>query len=215
MSKQLEFKKVNGWGGKRRGAGRPNRSQQVSPAKRDRVDFRKPLHVTMKLKVSSLRTHSLMKTLKRSAGLARRFNMHVIHFSIQHSHIHLIVEAKDNASLAAGMKSLTIRFAKTVRGLIGGSGSVFTGRFHLHVLRTPTEMRRALEYVLLNFAKHERMIAHLDTFSSGAHFLNWKELLGKRLPDFLREQSKDFRACEELSLPRSWIASKGWMLART
>ena len=36
----------------------------------------------------------------------------VVHFSIQHDHLHLIVEAEDKPTLSSGVRSLVIRFAK-------------------------------------------------------------------------------------------------------
>jgi REP element-mobilizing transposase RayT len=215
MPKQLEFKKVNGWGGKRRGAGRPNVSGLVSHGKREGVNFKKPLHITMRLAkgVANLRTRKSMWDFRRSIEAAKRFGFHVIHYSILNNHIHMVVEAKDSQALASGMKSLSCRFAKALRKIVGGSGRVFAGRFHLHVLKTPTEMRRALEYVLLNHAKHARLIEHIDEFSSAANFKEWKELIGKRLNSFLADQSAHLGQIKELSQPRSWLCTAGWKLA--
>jgi hypothetical protein len=70
---ELEYQKVNGWGGKRRGAGRPNRSGTVSHMKRHKVDFNKPLSLTMKVKrgVPSLRQRIFLKGFKQSIQGAR------------------------------------------------------------------------------------------------------------------------------------------------
>jgi len=59
------------------------------------------------------------------------------------------------------------RFGKIIRSVIGGSGPVFKDRYHVHVLKTPAEMKRALEYVLLNTAKHMKVFEHIDNFSLG------------------------------------------------
>src|ERR1035437_9703574 len=143
--KQLEFKKVKGWGGKRRGAGRPNRTSQVSHGKRPKVDFKKPLHITMKLKKNSpnLRTKTTLNDFSASLLEAKKFGLNVLHFSIQTDHVHMIVEAKNNRDLSRGMKSLCGRLGKRL-------GGVFNGRYHLHVLKSPSEMKNALLYVLLN-----------------------------------------------------------------
>lgn len=211
--KQLEFKKVKGWGGKRRGAGRPNRSGQVSHGKRPHVNFKKPLHITMRMKdrLASLRNKVMLKQFKLAASQAMGFGVHVIHFSLQKNHIHMIVEAKDNLALHRGMKSLNGRLGKKIRRLSGGRGAAWAGRFHLHVLNTPSEMKRALEYVLLNQAKHRHFIEHIDEFSSGYSFRNWRELIGRRFRGLIAQQV-DFRD-QGLSPPRSWLCSRGWIRA--
>jgi len=56
--------------------------------------------------------------------------------------------------------------------MMGRSGSVFSARYHTHVLKTPAEVRNAIRYVVGNFASHaarrgERVSArHVDRFSS-------------------------------------------------
>ncbi|MGZ3723237.1 MAG: hypothetical protein ACXVA9_09920, partial [Bdellovibrionales bacterium] len=108
MAKQFEFKKVKGWGRKRRGAGRPNRTGEVSHSKREEVNFKKPLHITLKLKrgIPGLRTKQALTDFRKAVTEAKRFNFHVIHYSIQRDHVHFIAEAKDSDSLARGMSSL-------------------------------------------------------------------------------------------------------------
>ena len=74
----------------------------------------------------------------------------VVHYSIQDNHAHFIVEAAGRERLANGIKSLAARFARCVKRVFGRSGKVLADRFHHVVERTPTEVRRALAYVLLN-----------------------------------------------------------------
>jgi hypothetical protein len=76
-------------------------------------------------------------------------------------------------------------------------------------------MKRALEYVLLNHAKHAKLIEHIDEFSSAANFKEWKELIGRRLNSFLAEQVAHQGWIKELSPPRSWLCSIGWRKALT
>jgi REP element-mobilizing transposase RayT len=75
-------------------------------------------------------------------------------YSIQGNHIHLIVEAEDREALARGIKSLEIRLAIHLNRLMSRKGRVFADRYHQHILKTPTEVRRALKYVLQNRRKH-------------------------------------------------------------
>ncbi|MGZ3724098.1 MAG: transposase [Bdellovibrionales bacterium] len=216
MAKQLEFKKVKGWGGKRSGAGRPNRTGQVSHGKRDPVDLRKPLHITLKLKnrVANLRNNRTLKDFRLAIAKAKDFGLFVVHFSLQSNHLHMIVEVKDNDSLTAGMKSLCGRLGKAIRKITGGSGSVFKGRFHLEVIKSPTQMKRALEYVLLNASKHFKLIEHIDDFSSGYAFREWRALIGERFGDLIEDQLMKLPfKLTELSPAQSWLCRVGWMRA--
>ncbi|MCY3819094.1 MAG: hypothetical protein OXH52_06990, partial [Gammaproteobacteria bacterium] len=74
----------------------------------------------------------------------------VAHYSIQDDHAHFLIEAAGARRLANGMKSLAARFARCVNRVFGRKGRVLAGRFHHVLKRTPTEVRRALAYVLLN-----------------------------------------------------------------
>lgn len=215
MRKQLEFKKVKGWGGKRKNAGRKNRSGQKAHVKRETINFKKPLGITLKFNRVSLRNFDTLKAFRHAVQQAKKFSLHVLHYSIQNDHIHLVVEARDNDSLERGMKSLCGRLGKIIRKALGGRGPVFKHRYHLHVLKTPTEVKRAIEYVLLNTAKHMKVIEHIDSFCSGFAFKNWPELIGRRFTGKIRDDYEEFaRDLAELSSPQSWLASVGWMRAR-
>jgi hypothetical protein len=41
-----------------------------------------------------------------------------------------------------------------MNAMMGRRGRVFEDRYHVHVLKTPAEVRRAVEYVRGNFASH-------------------------------------------------------------
>lgn len=223
--KQLELKRTAGWGGKRKGAGRPNLSGQVNHMKRPRVTNQTPLHANIKLiqGLPNLRTKALLKEFKESVTGAKKFGLYAIHFSIQRDHIHMIVEAENNKALVQGMHSLVGRLGKIIRAYCASRGqakrgSVFRGRYFVRTLKTPTETRNALEYVLLNASKHQNLIEHMDSYSSASHFLHWKELLGGRFKSLIRADSefwKDRTIKDEcLSAPASWLAKSGWMKAK-
>ena len=226
---QIEFAGVSGHGGRRRGAGRPNLLGRLNHMKRADVDLKKPLHITMKLnkRFSSLRTKGFHRGFKKILLRAREFQLYVVHYSIQSNHIHMIVEAKSNLALGSGMRSLAGRISRLVRGRNEGAragaeaGSVFRDRYHLHVLRTPSEMKTALAYVLLNTAKHLNLIEHIDGYSSGMFFPQWQKLLGGKFRGLIARTVKDlektieFRlgTCEELNSPQSWLLQRGWTRA--
>lgn len=228
------------WGGLRLGSGRINRSGTVNHMTRTKITLKNPLHLTLKLKskLPTLRQRTLFKEFKKSIHNAQRFGLYVIHFSIQYNHIHLIAEAKSNDAIARGMRSFAGRFAKIIRkythkiGYGPNKGSVFKGRYHLHVLRTSLEVKNALKYVLLNTSKHTGLIEHIDEYSSAPYFMQWKKLIGTKFTAMIREEveqwfypkyerdrrrrqtpQSSFAECENwyLSKPKSYLANVGWM----
>jgi len=215
---QLRFKKVNGWGGERRGAGRPNESGQVNHMKRPKVNFSTPLHLTWRLKpdLVNLRCAEVSALFKAAAARAKDFGLSVVHYSILSNHLHVVVECEDNEALMKGTRSLAATLGKGIRKVAGGRGGVFDGRFHLQVLENPTATRNALAYVLQNYARHSKLIAHVDRYSSAPFFSQWCKLLGKNagpiLEDLRPPPNQDLPP--HLSPPRSWLAREGWQKAR-
>lgn len=213
--KQLEFKKIRGWGGRRNGAGRKNLSGTVAHAAREKVDFRKPLHITIRLAegLSGLRTKHMHEQFTVALLNAKAKGLRVLHYSIEGNHVHLLVECADNKALASGMNSFGTSFAKAVRKERGGKGKVFAGRYHLGVQKNPAQMKNTLAYVLLNQAKHENLIPYNDRFSSSQHFNEWKALLGRNIGPILEDWRPNKNPLpDHLSTPKSWLASKGWKI---
>jgi len=166
---------------------------------------------------ANLRCGVLLDAFKESARGAKAFGFGILHFSILKNHAHLVAEAKDNESLGNGARSFGCRFAKAVRKKTGGSGPVFAGRYHLRVLKNPTEVRNALQYVLQNRAKHENLIPHLDEYSSAPFFRDWRVLLGKKMGPVISDVEERLAKIQipgYLAPPRSWLAREGWKKAR-
>ena len=141
---------------------------------------------------------------------AQRLGSRVVHYSIQADHAHFLIQAQGKVRLANGMKSLAARFARCVNRVFGRVGRVLADRFHHVVKRTPTEVRRAVAYVLLNARKHFRQRRRrvppvvLDGASSGLWFDGWKG----RAPPVGRYADRG-RAVE-VAPARSWLLTKGW-----
>lgn len=131
----------------------------------------------------------------------------IAHHSVQDDHIHLIGEATNAAALSSGMRSLAIRFAKRLDELLGRrKGKVWDHRYHRHDLRTPTEVKNALLYVLQNAKKHghaARSESFLDPHSSAAWFDGWVDV-DRRTRDPTAERS--WRPPR----PRTWLLDVGW-----
>lgn len=157
-SKQLELD-LHRHGGKRRGAGRkPNGERAgVSHLRRSRLTRLLPIHVTVRMErhVYNLRSRRAFSIVGRAiASAASRFGVTIVQFSVQGNHVHLIVEASDTGALSRAMQGFSIRVAKGLNRLMGRAGRVLADRFHSHVLRSPTEARRAVAYVRNNHRKH-------------------------------------------------------------
>jgi REP-associated tyrosine transposase len=152
--------KLPTWGGRRKGAGRKakNGKAGVSHLTRPRLK-RLAVHVNWRMRghVWNLRSKRCFKPIEAALWAAcDRFGMRITHFSVQGNHIHLIVEADDEDCLARGMQGLGVRIAKRLNKVMEGRGSVLADRYFGHVLRTPSEIRAAVHYVLNNHAKHHR-----------------------------------------------------------
>jgi REP-associated tyrosine transposase len=165
-------------GGKRLGAGRPkNRKSRVPHLRRAR--FKKmPVHITLKVldAVGDLRTEKRFLRIQRAFYFAcDRLGMRVLQFSVQGNHIHLVVEAADQEALSRAMQGLLIRLAKGINRASSRHGTVFADRYHAHILKTPTEVRNAVNYVLHNRRKH-RPSTHpwdVDELSSASGRACW------------------------------------------
>jgi len=194
-------------GGARAGSGpKPKGSRSgVSHHGRPEITRHTPVHVTARVlphvwNLRSRRAFDIIETALAGARPWREFR--VVHFSVQGEHLHFIVEADGNRALSEGMQGLSVRLAKGLNRMMGRHGGVFADRFHAHVLETPSEVRNALAYVLLNHRSHLARIgapapASLDRFSSAATLDGWR----------------DGRAADApivTSAAQTWLLRTGW-----
>lgn len=200
-----------GWGGNRPGGGRRRGAHpRVRHRPRPSLDGRSPCHVTLRVcrGVPSLRSRCLVAELEKSFRQAReRGGFRVVHYSIQVDHVHLVVEADDSAALGRGMMSVAARLARAVNRTFKRTGKVLADHYHLHVLRTPSEVRNAIAYVLLNARKHAlaagralaTTLGRVDPASSSRWFEGWRER---------RPAAHDPPA---VAPPLTWMLRVGWM----
>ncbi len=166
------------------------------------------MHVTLKLRsgLPSLRSIRMVREVEQSfRGACDRSDFRLVHYSLLSNHAHLLVEAADASALARGMKAVASRLARAVNRILGRRGRVLLERFHLRVLRTPLETRRALAYVLLNARRHATRVGRslgIDAASSGRWFNGW------RRPACGVTGSADARAA--VAPPRTWLLRVGW-----
>jgi putative transposase len=160
MDTQLPFRFGDPRGGRRDGAGRKPKNDKAGVSHRARPVFEKamPVHVTLRIRddVPSLRASRRFAAIRRSFAAARgRNGMRLVEFSVLSNHLHLVVEADSSQRLSRGMQGLAIRLAKALNAVLRGrTGSVFADHFHSRLLRTPTELTRALRYVADNAEHH-------------------------------------------------------------
>ncbi len=202
------------WGGKRAGAGRKLVAARPSPPHRPRAPHRGrwPVHVTWRARdaLPSLRSARVFPFLQRSLAAAHTTAFRVVHFSVQTDHVHLVVEGDQAEALVRGLQGLAVRCAKAINRAARRRGSVWSSRYHSRALRTPTEARRGLVYVLLNFRKHLRASAGIDPRSSGPWFDGWRRSRRGTVDGDVRPMLTE--PCP-VATPRTWLATVGWRRA--
>jgi putative transposase len=209
---ELDFT-VRTWGGKRHGAGRKKNKLRRDPEHRSRPRHRRydPLHVVLRTRkdVGRLRRgptyHAIRRALLR---VADRSTFRVVHLSIQHNHLHFLVEAEDKLHLSRGMQALTISAAKAINASLGRTGKVFEYRYHATPITNPRQARHALAYVLNNWRRHQEDFttpgaeqALLDPYSSAIAFDGWKAR---------RFEVPEGYAPLPVSRPQTWMLAVGW-----
>jgi REP element-mobilizing transposase RayT len=204
-------------GGKRRGAGRkpkvPGRPG-VSHRPRPTLNRKHPVHVTLRIAadVPNLRRNAfhlaLVNTLR--AGSTRP-GFRMCHFVVMGNHMHLLVEAESTRDLSRGVQGLCVRLAGCINRLARRSGRVFADRYHTHVLRSPTEVHRAIGYVLLNRRKHEAerssYVPHdftVDGFSSAAWFDGFA-IVPRNAAAWRQAHAPP------VAPPQTWLLRHGWL----
>ena len=198
---------ANRRGGKRRGAGRrprawgdrhtPHRARPVHRAAH-------PVHVTLRAALRSLRSQHLSKTVLGALRQSNRSSFRIVHYSIQHNHLHLVVEADDTASLSRGMRGVAVRIARRVNQLLFRRGRFWADRWHGQPLTSPRQVRNALVYVLQNHRKHSAVALGpaLDPLSSAEWFDGFAEFL-----------PAGFRSIgpPAIRASQTWLLRSGWL----
>ena len=220
MPRQLSFqdhlleqaRRNPGWGGHRERAGRiavPN--PPIHHVRRGKLPSGAPAHVILRVRkgIPSLRKGRFLIEWRKSLRKAcQREGFRVVHYSVQRSHAHFLVEAPGGRyAMECGMKAVGQRFARCVNRVFGRRGPVLYGRYNLKLLETPRRVRNALAYVLLKVRKHWRETgralppAQIDPCSSGRWFDGWKR--GSERPAPPREPP-------EVAPARFWLLTQGW-----
>jgi putative transposase len=150
---------------RRKRAGRPAiHDKSIRHRTREGFASRFPLHVSIRIekRAVNLRKKEPFRIVKRALQAASAVaNARICDYSVQGNHLHLLVEAGDRRALSRAMRSLNIRIGKNLNRMMNSHGRVIAHRYHCHVLRTPTEVRRARSYVQRNTHHHRGGDPHL------------------------------------------------------
>ncbi len=202
------------WGGKREGAGRKKSGTRRDPLHRLRPDHvaRFPVHIVLRVRADVPRLRNAKGYTAIRLALVKsgsRVGFRIVHASLQHNHLHLIVEADDKATLSSGMRSFTISAARHINAMFGRKGKVFAFRYHATALTTPRQTRNAIAYVLDNWRRHQEDLrgdrqrsAILDPYSTAVAFRGWADFTLEKLPD-------DYVPWRAAS-PETWLLREGW-----
>jgi putative transposase len=174
------------WGGARKGAGRKPKRERAGVAHlvRPVLKRRFPVHVTWKMgpEVYGLRSRRCFSVLARAMWSGSdRFGFRLVHYSVMGNHMHLLVEANDRRALGRGMKGLGVRIARGLNRLMRRRGMVIGDRYHAHILKTPTEVKHARQYLLTNAKRHydlkgpDAFTSHSPVVLPETHFLRRQE----------------------------------------
>ncbi|MCP5039441.1 MAG: hypothetical protein GY944_00340 [bacterium] len=208
QSRQLELRRrpPRTWGGYRPGAGRPRKQGAEQKVARERFSRPAVVHVTTSVRdeLPNLRQRTVARAVVTAlwAG-ATRVGFRLVHFSIQSNHLHLIVEASNWRGLSRGMQALKVRVARALNGALHREGTVFAQRYHAHLLRTPTEVRNAVRYVLNNRRRHQQRqpaVGWIDPLSTARWF------------DGYRDREAEGRS--PMPVARTFLLTEGWRRGR-
>lgn len=183
---ELDLRKKT-WGGARKGAGRKKTGKCRDAPHRARQEIKKGSvqHVVLRTRkdVPRLRRGATYEAISRA--LRHTLGEHafrVVHTSIQHNHLHFLIEAENKKAFSRGMRSLAIVAARAINEVCGRTVKVFAYRYHATAITSPRQMRNALSYVLNNWRRHNEdeknpaaRMATLDPYSTAIHFGGWKE----------------------------------------
>ena len=149
--------------------------------------------------------------------------MRLVEFSVQSTHLHMIVEVDESAldqrvggvpageilkkgklaqrALSKAMQSLLGKLAMRLNRAWGRKGTVWGDRYYAAELGSPLKVKRALQYVLNNGHKHGACDEQIDPCSSGPYFKDWEG------PIPVSTKPQEARPCVAA---RTWLLREGW-----
>ena len=137
------------WGGKRAGAGRkPKGARALAPHRaRPKHEPGRPVLVTLRSSIGSLQSGKVLRAVREAIRGADRWDpesFRVVRSVVGTQHVHLIVEADDERTLSGGMRSVTIRIARSINEVLGRAGRFWADRWRGRELASKRAVGRAL-----------------------------------------------------------------------
>ena len=143
---------------------------------REMITKKSCLHLTIKLNKAQIQNKTLLKSLKYAIMRARLQGLRVIHYSLEHNHVHFYVECESNLQLTRSMKAFGVSFAKKINAYFKTKGRVYKHRLHLRILKSATEVKNVIHYILNNGIKHKRTKKVFDPYNSSWAVHNFVDL---------------------------------------
>ena len=172
-------------------AGRPAiQDRGIRHTKREVIFRPSPTHLTIKLNKADIQNKFILKGLRHAIMRARLQGLRIVHYSLEYNHVHIYAEVTDNLSLAKGMKALGVSLVKI-------SGSCYKTRYHLRILRSASEVKNVLNYILKNGIKHRRTKSVIDPYNSALVLHDFKTL-GVKLNPAEKKLFTETRALREV-----------------
>ena len=176
IRKGTQFKLTNP-----KNAGRPAiHDIGIRHTRREEISRARPLHLTIKLIRADIQNKTILKGLRHAILRARLQGLRIIHYSLEHDHVHLYAESGNNKILAKGMKALGVSLVKKINRFCKTKGTCYKTRYHLRVLRSASEVKNVLNYILKNGIKHKRTNSVIDPYNSALVLHDYK-IVGMKL----------------------------------
>ena len=234
---------------RRRKPGRKSKGPRAGSPHKVRPELKpyQPVHVVLRVvdEVGSLRKRHMYKALREATIAVALRELHdvrdgafrIIHISIQHNHVHLIVEADNKRALSRGMQSFQISAAKhlnravTIASMKAARnglpltreqrrelsarrrrGTVFPDRFHQEIIKTPKQARHTLAYVLNNWRKHREDRGVLERTWNVDPFSTGVLFDGwkEREGAYVLWRWRDTYDPLVVYFPKTWLLREGW-----
>lgn len=162
-------------------AGRPAiHDKGIRHRKRELILRPRPLHLTVKLNRADIQNKTILKILRHAIQRARWKGLRVIHYSLEHDHVHLFAEGENNLILSKAMQGLGVSLSKRINSALKIKGQRYKTRYHLRVLKSATEVKNVINYILKNVIKHKRCKTIINAFNSALVLHDWR-IVGLKL----------------------------------
>ena len=152
-----------------RRAGRPAiHDKGIRHIERDEIFRPTSLHLTIKVRENKadIKSKQVLRALHHAIMRARYKGLKIVHYTLEHNHIHLLVEAADKRIVHLGMQALGISLSKRINKIKCAKGTVYKHRYHLGKITSPRELKNVLHYIFNNGIHHSRTHSILDPYNS-------------------------------------------------